>query len=1418
MWSLVAAAGFSAAANAPAQPYGLDSRAPIGPYLNGQMPALGSGSGDWAVAVAFPNLTFDDPVFLTHEPRTNRLYVLNRQGLIWFFPNDPNASAKTVFLDLRSRTLGWEACGLLGMAFHPEFNQPGSPNRRYVYVYYNYTPNPVPGPNPPELETPSFNRLSRFTVPDGSLVADPESELVLVNQYDRHIWHNGGSIFFGDDGFLYFVNGDEGGVSDPYDSAQRLDGGLFSGVFRIDVDRNPARSHPIRRQPQSGGGPSSPPSFTGNYFIPNDNPFLDPNGGVLEEFWALGFRSPHRMTFDPVTRRIWLGDVGQDYWEEVSLVERGGNYQWPFREGSRPGFKPQPFPLIGTSQPPLFDYPHEDGNNCVIGGYVYRGTVHASLRGKYIFGDNGSGRIWAVTYDGSGDPVLEYLCSMPPATTFTGLSSFGVDQNGELYLCKMGAGSRIYKLVRTTPPPPKPKRLSQTGAFSNVQTLTPAAGLIPYELNAPFWSDHAIKRRWMAVPNDGAPYSAAERIGFAPSGQWTFPAGTVFVKHFELPMNENNPASVRRLETRLLVREANGGVYGVTYRWRPDNSDADLLTVSRKEDFVIQTAAGGTRTQQWYYPSPQDCMTCHNDRDVLGVKTAQLNRELFYATTGRTDNQLRTLNHLQLFDPPLSEAAIPGYARMADVTNTNAPLELRVRSYLDANCAQCHRPNGVQAYFDTSFENPLAELGIINGTVGRTRGIAGAKVVAPGSLSQSLLYLRVNSTEDHFQMPPLARNEIDARGVALLAEWINSLPSGGILPTPWANTDIGAVGRAGNATYSGGGVFTVSGSGADIWGNADAFHFVHQSLNGDGEIVARVTAVQNTDGWAKAGVMIRESLEPGARNVLMLISPFNGAGFQRRLAANGPTAFTPGPDSTPPHWLRLVRLGNTFNAYAGSDGVNWTLVATENLTMDHTVYIGLAVTSHNNSELNASTFSDVRVTASGATGELPVPWLSRDIGSVGRGGSANYTNGVFTVLGSGHDIWDNADGFHFAYRTLTGDGEIIARVLSVEETDGWAKVGVMIRETLEPGSRNAMMLVSPTKGTGFQRRVSTGGGSTFTAGPNQGAPYWVRLVRSGETVRAYGSGDGLNWTLVGSDTLAMTATVLVGLAVTSHLDGVLNTTTFGEVRVTTGSAGGDSRLPASWLHTDIGLVGISGNAEHTNGIFHVSGSGADIWGAADGFHFVYQPLQGDGEIAARVVSVQNTEPWAKAGVMIRENLEPGARNAVVVMSPSQGSGFQRRITSNGATAFTAGPNVQAPHWVRLVRSGPNVQAFTGVDGVNWTLIGSEAIELPAVSLVGLAVTAHDNTLLNTSVFDNVRVGGMAMPPAARLTLVEFDHSGRILLRIEGEAGRSYRVEASSNFVNWSNVTTVENVSGPVLFLDPVAGTSPQRFYRTVLLD
>ena len=985
--------------NAAAQTYGLSSRSPVGSFLNQKMPSASTmASGAWTVVNAFPNLTFQNPTFLTCEPHTNRLYVCGREGKIWFFANDPNTTTKTVFLDLSAQTQGWDDCGLLGFVFHPQYGQAGSPNRGYIYVYYQYQlPGNIQGSSTvrPGESTPSYNRLSRLTVPDGSLVADPNSELVLINQFDRDVWHNGGGICFGADGFLYLSNGDEGALADVFDNAQRINRGLFSGVLRIDVDQNASRSHPIRRQPQDAAAPPAgwPHSSTANYYIPNDNPWLDPNGGNLEEFWAIGVRSPHRLTFDPPTGQFWLGDVGQDIDEEVDLIQKAGNYQWPYKEGNLGGVKAMPSTIIGKDTAPVYSYVHDQGNGCVIGGYVYRGSKWAAdLWGKYIFGDDDSGRIWSLTYNGANPPTITYLANMPPGINYAGgLSSFGLDQNNELYMCTMGMSGQVWRLDRAgTTSAVMPALLSQTGAFSDLPSLSPVAGVIPYDVNVPLWSDNAVKRRWISLPNNGAPYDATQQIAFSSTGEWTFPNGTVFVKHFELGTDDTNPSLRKRLETRLLVRDNNGGAYGVTYKWRADNSDADLLAGSLTENIAIATGSG-FRTQTWYYPSQQDCLVCHNPNAnyVLGVKSRQQNGNFTYPSTGVTDNQLRTWNHLGMFNPALNESAIPGYPHLTSVTNAAAPLVDRVRSYLDANCAQCHRPNGAQAYFDARFDTPLPNQGLISGALANNLGIAGAQVIAMGDVSHSMIHLRLNATGPN-QMPPLARNVVDSQSLAVVDAWINSLAPLQPLPPPWQDLDIGNTGFAGTGSLSGA-TFSIQASGDDIWDYADAFNFVYQSFNGDCQVVARVATLQETDGWAKSGVMIRETLTPDSRHASMFMSASQGASFERRLATGGAsTGDTVGAFAVlPPEWVKLVRAGNTFTGYYSDDGINWTLVGSDTVPMAGAVYAGMAVTAHDNTVLTTSTLDNVQINTQ--TNTSPVITMQPQSQTVNPGASVTFT-------------------------------------------------------------------------------------------------------------------------------------------------------------------------------------------------------------------------------------------------------------------------------------------------------------------------------------------------------------------------------------------------------------------------------------------
>jgi hypothetical protein len=331
----------------------------------------------------------------------------------------------------------------------------------------------------------------------------------------------------------------------------------------------------------------------------------------------------------------------------------------------------------------------------------------------------------------------------------------------------LDAREPIGPYLNNTMPPhdgafPFPAVLSATGAFTDVLNVVPTEGLIPYSVNSPLWSDAALKSRWIAVPNDGPPYDPDEQIDFVPTGDWIFPNGTVLVKEFNLVVNEITQEK-KRLETRLLVRDEFGAVYGVTYKWRPDNSDADLLPGGLNEDIPVTTATGETRIQTWSYPSRSDCLFCHNPpaSHVLGPRTHQLNGNFTYPSTGRTDNQLRTFNHLGMLNPSVDEADIPSYLHSVAVTDTTQPVQLRMRSWIDANCSQCHRPGGFGPGYDARFYTPLEDQGLIDYYV-KFRDVPG-----------SLLYQRDNAL-DASKMPPLAKNMIHEAAMANLRQWIAS--------------------------------------------------------------------------------------------------------------------------------------------------------------------------------------------------------------------------------------------------------------------------------------------------------------------------------------------------------------------------------------------------------------------------------------------------------------------------------------------------------------------------------------------------------------------------------------------------------------------------------------------------------------------
>jgi len=355
--------------------------------------------------VAYPNLMFDRPLILTHAgDGTNRVFVIEQRGRIRVFENKPNVKKAGVFLDIRKQTAYKDKeneTGLLGLAFHPRYKENGE-----FYVYYM------------RGGSPYVSTLSRFRVSkDDPDRADPESEEVLLRRKQPFWNHNGGNLAFGPDGYLYLGLGDGGKANDPLKAGQDLST-ILGKILRINVDR---RDKPLA------------------YAIPKDNPFADkPN--ARGEIWAYGLRNVWGMTFDRKTGDLWAADVGQNLWEEINIIVRGGNYGWNHREASHP-FGPDGAPAGPKYIDPIWEYHHKIGKS-ITGGYVYRGETCGPLVGKYVYADYVSGLIWALDYDYETKQVRgNYTLEGPKLP----IMSFGEDAAGEVYFSCLNG--KIYRFV-----------------------------------------------------------------------------------------------------------------------------------------------------------------------------------------------------------------------------------------------------------------------------------------------------------------------------------------------------------------------------------------------------------------------------------------------------------------------------------------------------------------------------------------------------------------------------------------------------------------------------------------------------------------------------------------------------------------------------------------------------------------------------------------------------------------------------------------------------------------------------------------------------------------------------------------------------------------------------------------------------------
>ncbi|MEO9507393.1 MAG: PQQ-dependent sugar dehydrogenase [Maribacter dokdonensis] len=758
----------------------------IGSFLNGNFPDVNLNGEPYEIA--YPNIRFDWPLTYTTVPGQTRIVVGQLDGKIFWMDDNQDVSNKNLLVDF-SDEVGdavtpnlevWDG-GLLGLEIHPNF---GTVGNNFIYIYYTTESETGDstlssgGNGTYGCDLANFHgnyiHLDRFEVNPMNMSFIANSKKRMMRRRMLNSTHRGGAMEFGNDGFLYIATGEQGRAINAQNTIDNLDG----GVLRIDVDMDASKSHPpIRTMPEDAGKTDE---LTGRlYWIPNDNPFVGTSGDNFEEYYTVGNRSPHRMSKDSQTGELFIGEVGQSTHDEINIVSKGKNYGWPVWEGEVPGpFNQCNIEMLNDMghELPLTAFSRADAGS-IIGGNVYRGGIYTSFIGKFIAADWVTRKIFSVDINSGSYEVIGTLPKRP--------ISFGEGTDRNIYYLVQGNNVSLYRFVAPGTEDTMPRKLSETGAFVDLENLTVTDGFVPYDLIDSFWSDGAYKKRWIAIPNNGNHNSPEEQIQFSEDGAWIFPVGSVLIKHFDYPVDDNNPAITKKVETRFSVKNSNGDWTYLSYKWNQEQTEAYLVNMSAgdQEPITITEVGGGTRTEMWNYPSLNDCLNCHNEasKGTLGVRTRYLNSNYDYSShtpNGVIGNQLVTLSYLGILDRFIDDGDTSDFLTHTSIDDQDAGLEEKARSYLDLNCAYCHQPaNNLRPVFDLRLSNSLAQTRLI--TAGVNEPIEGLgsdqKIIFPGDASKSQIYQRANNVVPGIMMPPIAKGKVDEKGVALLKEWIDQL-------------------------------------------------------------------------------------------------------------------------------------------------------------------------------------------------------------------------------------------------------------------------------------------------------------------------------------------------------------------------------------------------------------------------------------------------------------------------------------------------------------------------------------------------------------------------------------------------------------------------------------------------------------------
>ncbi|MBV8951133.1 MAG: PQQ-binding-like beta-propeller repeat protein, partial [Actinobacteria bacterium] len=606
------------------------------------------------------------------------------------------------------------------------------------------------------------------------------------------------------------------------------------------------------------------------------------------------------------------------------------------------------------------------------------------------------------------------------------------------------------------------------------------------------------------------------------------------------------------------------------------------------------------------------------------------------------------------------------------------------------------------------------------------------------------------------------------------------VPPAHACPSQWTCTDLGNPNPVGDTTSSGG-TITLAGTGSGVDNGSDSVHYVYQSVSGNEQLSAHVVTGAGPS-VAEDGLMMRESSAPTAPMYSVYLVPGGGATVRWRAYDNVANAkqFTI-PNVGSPAYLQIVRyLDNRasppatfFSTATSSDGVNWSVVPGSTIAIDmgSGSYLAGLMASGDPGTTTSASFDSISLTAASSAppSACPTGFTCSDLGSANAvAGSQIYTNGTWTMDASGDDIWDVFDSFRFAYQPFpndpanspNGDGTFSAEVVSQSNVGGpWMKSGVMIRSGTDGGAPYYGAFVTPSNGVVVQWRPSQGAVTSNVQVSTATTPIWLLVSRYTDTAHnvvdysAYTSTDGAHFTFIPGSTVALNlpGPLIAGIASDSYDSKLASQIVFQHVAQIDGSSPPPFLCPSAWTCTDVGGALPPGQDQLSSGTWNEQGGGGDIWDVFDQFHFVSQTVSADGTVSAHVTAQQATDPWAKAGVMLRGTTDPASPYYAAFVTPGNGIAVQWRAAQGAATSQLAVPGA-VPAYLRVARytsgSSEYFTAYTSTDGTTWTAVAgsTQVLNLTGPLLGGFAITSHDQGVASAVTLDGVAIATGAPPP------------------------------------------------------------------------